>query len=207
MSLSVFTMLQNLISLSSWFLFFIMIEKTGEQNLATSNIIRSYYTLALCPVWAYGSAVSTLVSNAIGAGRRHHVFRIIRRVIVFGMITSVVAIIPALVSAKGIMSLYTGNMELVETGYKALYVVGVANILAPVAWITFSAISATGNTMIALFVESVTLMCYLASVYFFASHFPNRVEIIWCAENVYQIMLCVLSVWYLRTNHWVKKRI
>ncbi len=34
MKLSVFTMLQNLLSLSTWFLFFVIIEKTGEQNLA-----------------------------------------------------------------------------------------------------------------------------------------------------------------------------
>ena len=207
MNLSVFTMLQNLVSLSSWFLFFVIIEKTGEKNLATSNIVRSYYLLALCPVWAYGSAVSTLVSNAIGAKQRHHVFRIIRRVIVFGLITAIVAFIPALVSAKGIMSLYTDNMELVNMGFKALYVVGIANILSSVAWIIFSAISATGNTMIALFLESITLMCYLASVYFFASEFPNRIEIIWCAENVYQVLIGLLSVLYLRTNHWVKKEI
>jgi len=61
--------------------------------------------------------------------------------------------------------------------------------------------------MIALFVESFTLMCYLFSVYFFASEFPNRLEIIWCSENVYQILLGVLSVLYLRTKHWAKKEI
>ena len=105
------------------------------------------------------------------------------------------------------MSLYTDNMELVDLGFKALYVVGVANIFSSVAWIIFSAISATGNTMIALFVEAFTLVCYLSSVYFFAMTFPNRIEIIWCSENVYQILLCLLSVLYLRTNHWTKKEI
>jgi len=207
LSLSVFTMLQNLLSLSTWFLFFVMIEKTGEDNLAASNIVRSYYILAICPLWAYGSAASTLVSNAIGAKQRRYVFRIIRRVAVFGLVTSVIAIIPTLVSAKGIMSLYTDNMKLVDLGFKALYVVGVANILSSVAWIIFSAISATGNTMIALFVESFTLICYLVSVYFFTATFPNRIEIIWCAENVYQILLGLLSVLYLRTMHWTKKEI
>jgi putative MATE family efflux protein len=207
LNLSVFTMLQNLLSLSTWFLFFVIIEKTGEDNLAASNIVRSYYILAICPLWAYGSAVSTLVSNAIGAGQRRYVFRIIQRVAVFGLVTSVVAFIPILVSAKGLMSLYTDNTELIDTGYKALYVVGIAGIFSSVAWIIFSAISATGNTMIALFVEGFTLVCYLASVYFFASAFPDRIEIIWCAENVYQILLGLLSVLYLRTGHWTKKEI
>ena len=207
MRLSVFTMLQNLISLSGWFLFFVIIEKTGEKNLAASNIVRSFYILMICPMWAYGSSVSTLVSNAIGAKQRRYVFRIIRRVIVFGLITAIIVFIPVLVSAKGIMSLYTDDIVLINIGFKSLYVVGIATVLNSVAWIIFSAISATGNTMIALFIESFTLMCYLTSVYFFASGFPNRIEIIWCAENVYQILLGILSVLYLRTNHWVKKEI
>ena len=207
MNLSIFTMLQNLISLSTWFLFFVIIEKTGEKNLAASNIIRSYYILAICPLWAYGSAVSTLVSNAIGAKQQRYVFRIIRKVIVFGLITSIVAFIPALVSAKGIISLYTDNVELINLGFRALYVVGVANILSSASWIIFSAISATGNTMIALFIESFTLMCYLFSVYFFTSKFPNRLEIIWCSENAYQILLGMLSIMYLRTMHWTRKKI
>jgi len=207
MSLSIYTMLQNLVSLSSWFLFFVIIEKTGENNLAASNIVRSYYILTVCPVWAYGSTVSTLVSNAIGAKQQRYVFQIIRKVVVFGLITAVFTFIPILISAKGILSLYTDNTELINMGFKALYVVGMANILSSVAWTIFSAISATGNTMIALFIESVTLIGYLASVYFFASEFPNRIEIIWCSENIYQIVLGLLSVLYLRTNHWVKKKI
>ena len=205
LSLSIFTMFQNLISLSSWFIFFVLIEKTGEKNLATANIIRSYYVLVLCPAWAFGSAVSTLVSHAIGANQRRHVFPIIRRVAVFGLITSAVTFIPTLISAKGIMSLYTDSAELIEMGFKSLYVVGVANILSAAVWVLFSAISATGNTMIALFVEAFTLVCYLSSVYYFAKYFPTRVEIIWCSEFVYQILLGLISILYLRTNHWKKK--
>jgi Na+-driven multidrug efflux pump len=207
LNLSIFTMFQNLVSLSAWFLFFVIIEKTGEKNLAASNIVRSYYIMMISPVWAYGSSVSTLISNAIGAKQRRYVYRIIQRVIIFGVITSVVTFIPILVSAKGIMSLYTTDIDLINLGFKSLYVVGVACILHSVAWTVFSAISATGNTMIALFVESSTLVCYLAMVYLFASKFPNRIEIIWSAENIYQILLLVFSILYLRTGHWKKKEI
>jgi len=50
-------------------------------------------------------------------------------------------------------------------------------------------------------------MCYVGSVYFFASQYPNRIEIIWCAEFVYHTLLGLVSILYLRTNHWVKKEI
>ena len=207
MKLSIFTMLQNLISMGVWFLFFIVIEKTGEKNLAASNIIRSFYILMLCPLWAYGSAVSTLVSNAIGAKQRRYVFLIIKRVTSFGLITSIVVFIPILVSAKGIMSLYTSNTELIDIGFRAMYVVGMANILASISWIVFSAISATGNTKIALYLESGTLFIYLFFVYYFAKNFPNRLEIIWLSENIYSFLLGIVSILYLRSKHWVKKEI
>ena len=206
MNLSIFTMLQNLLSLSGWFLFFVIIEKTGDKNLASSNIIRSYYILGLTPVWAYSASVSTLISNAIGAKQQHYVYRIIRRVAIFGFITSIVAFIPALISAKGIMELYTNDIALIDIGFKALYIIGIANIFSSVIWIIFSAISATGNTMIALFVESSALVFYLVSIFIFASNYPNRLEIIWCSEIVYQVFLGLFSVIYLRTGHWKNKK-
>ncbi|MDR2963854.1 MAG: MATE family efflux transporter [Bacteroidales bacterium] len=207
MNLSIFTMLQNLFSLSSWFLFFIIIEKTGEQNLAASNIIRSFYILAICPLWAYGATVSTLVSNALGQNQATHVLPIIRRVIRFSVITSLIVYLPVLVSARGIMSLYTDSAYLVEIGFKSFYVVGFAIILSGFAWIIFSAISATGNTMIALFVEGITLVLYLIAVYMLSSHFPHNLEYIWSGEIVYQILLGLLSVWYFSGTHWQKKKI
>ena len=207
MNLSIFTMLQNLISLSVWFLFFVIIEKTGEKNLAASNIVRSFYILALCPVWAFSSAVSTMVSNAIGAKQRRYVFRIIKNVACFSFITSIVTSMPILISAKGIMAIYTDNAELIQLGYKSLYTVGIANILSAITWVIFSAISATGNTKIALFLESSTLTVYLYLVFIFANNFPSNLEIIWSSEIIYNILLGIASVLYLRSYHWVKKEI
>jgi putative MATE family efflux protein len=207
MKLAVFTMLQNLLSLSTWFLFFVIIEKTGDDNLAASNIIRSFYILAICPLWAYGSTVSTLVSNALGQNHFHHVFPIIRKVAVFSVITALVAYIPILVSAKWIMGFYTENQHLIDIGFKAMFVVGFANVLSAVAWTIFSAISATGNTMMAMFLEAFTLACYLGSIHFFALHYPHNLEVIWSAEIVYQIVLGLLSLWYFSSKHWTRKRI
>ncbi|MDR1762097.1 MAG: hypothetical protein LBR55_06570, partial [Bacteroidales bacterium] len=96
---------------------------------------------------------------------------------------------------------------LIEIGFRALYVVGFANILSAFSWTIFSAISATGNTMIALFVESITLVAYLIAIYLLAKHFPHKLELIWGGEIVYQIVLGVLSVWYFSGTHWQKKKI
>ena len=72
-------MIQNFLALSCWFVFFILVERMGEHELAISNIIRSIYVLLMVPVWAFGSAVNTLVSQVIGEGFPEKVMLIIWR--------------------------------------------------------------------------------------------------------------------------------
>ena len=58
MHISLWTMIQNFISLSTWFLFFIFIEHLGERPLAISNIIRSVSSIPFMTVMAFASTCS-----------------------------------------------------------------------------------------------------------------------------------------------------
>lgn len=78
MHISLWTMIQNFISLSTWFLFFIFIEHLGERPLAISNIIRSVSSIPFMTVMAFASTCSSLVSNQIGAGHSKEVPALIR---------------------------------------------------------------------------------------------------------------------------------
>ncbi|MCF8367165.1 MAG: MATE family efflux transporter, partial [Bacteroidales bacterium] len=91
-NISVFIMLQNFVSLSAWFLFFLIIEQTGERPLAISNIIRSLYLLLMIHVWSFSASVNSLVSTAIGEGNSNAVFPIIHKVNKMGMTISLVII-------------------------------------------------------------------------------------------------------------------
>jgi Na+-driven multidrug efflux pump len=198
-------MLQNFISIVGWFLFFVIVEKTGERNLAITNIIRSYYILILTPLWAFSSTVSTLVSNAIGAGQRRYVFQIIRRVATFGAGIMVVVFLLTLCFPKAIMSLYTTDASLIEMGLNGLYIVAFAGILGGISWIIFMAVSATGNTQIAVVIEIFTTVAYVFAIYTLANTFSDRISLVWLSEIVYCIVLGIGSVIYLSTNHWKKK--
>jgi len=50
------TMIQEFISLSVWFVFFLFVEKIGKSSLAVSNIIRSVYVLLMIPIWGFATA-------------------------------------------------------------------------------------------------------------------------------------------------------
>ncbi len=206
-NLSVYTMLQNLISLISWLLFFVIIEKTGERNLAVINIVRSFYILIITPVWAYNSTVSTLVSNAIGAGQRRYMFQIIRRVTLFGIGTTLLIFALTICFPISIMKLYTADVSLIEIGLNGLYIVAFANVIYGFTGIAFSAVSATGNTKIAMFIETFAVVIYVFVAYFLTEKFAENISMVWFTEVTYYVLLGLGSMLYLSTNHWKKKKI
>ena len=73
LNISVWTMVQNFISMSTWFLFFIAVEHLGERSLAITNIIRNVSALPFMIVITFSSTCSTLISNLIGAGNTRYV--------------------------------------------------------------------------------------------------------------------------------------
>ena len=59
-------MLQGLLALSTWTIFFTWIEQTGEHELTVSQNIRSIYFLAFVPIVGFGATTKTYVSQYYG---------------------------------------------------------------------------------------------------------------------------------------------
>jgi putative MATE family efflux protein len=202
LNISVFIMLQYFISLSTWFIFFIAIEKTGEQNLASSNIIRSLYGFITIPVWSYAAATSSFVSNAIGAGHLGQVTTIISKIVRLSVVTSFAITLCAALTARQLLMIYTDNMELVELSLLSVYVVLGANIVFSCSCVCFNGVSGTGKTKTAMLIEIATLAFYMASLYLLVHFFPQNVAFAWCSEFVYWLGLLILSLLYLRFGKW-----
>ena len=68
LNVSFWTMVQNFLSLSTWFLLFLYVEHLGERSLAVTNIIRNVSGIMFMVMMAFASTCGSLVSNLIGAG-------------------------------------------------------------------------------------------------------------------------------------------
>ena len=77
-------MLHAFISVAPWFLFFVVIERLGEAQLAVSNIIRSVSTIFFVIVNSFAATTGALVSNLIGAGERQYLFPLCRKILKLG---------------------------------------------------------------------------------------------------------------------------
>ncbi|GHS88674.1 MATE family efflux transporter [Bacteroidia bacterium] len=200
-------MFQNLFVMSSWFLFFAIIEKTGVDNLAVTNIARSYYALILVPIWAYNMAVGTKVGNAIGANERQLVYRIIWKATQLSVLTSLVIATATALLPKLIMSIYTEDVMLIELGYRSFYVIAIAIVMGALTSGCYAAIPATGNTTVAMIIGIGNMTIYLFYTWLISQWFPTQPAWFWSSEILYYVLTGSISILYLRTGRWANKKI
>jgi putative MATE family efflux protein len=200
-------MFQNFMSLASWLTFFLFVEKLGEQPLAVSNIIRSFYVVLMIPMWGFSAATSTLVSNLIGQGRGDEVWSLTLKVlrICFSMV--LVIVIFGYIFPRPALTIYTNDKSLIEASMPVLYVINVAGLLLSVAFIFFSAVSGTGKTQISFFIELGVIILYLIAAFILADRLKCRISIVWTVEYLYAILLGSLSVIYIRSGKWKSSKV
>ena len=207
LNLSIFIMFQYFISISTWFMFFIFIERMGELPLAVSNIGRSTYILLMIPGSALSTTVNTLVSNLIGAGRKEEVLPFIKRIIGIALVIVVPMILFTLALPELITRIYTDDATLIAACIPVLRVISVAILFCAVGNIVFSGVSGTGNTRTAFFIEFLTLFFYLSYVYYTSVIHPSQTYVVWMSEFVYWIIIGGLGYLYLMKGNWRKREI
>ena len=207
LSISVFTMLQYFISLTTFFMLFVVVEHLGLRALAVANIVRSIYLILLIPVNSLSMTANTLVSNTIGEGHTDQVMGVIRRVTSWSAAIIVVVLLLVTLFPRMVLSIYTNDLDLINASLPSVYMIAVALALSAVAFVVFSGVTGTGNTQASLVIELTTLLFYALFIYWagMVMHYP--VEICFGAEIIYYVGLLFLSMLYLRRAKWQNKRI
>jgi len=202
LDVSLYIMIQFVLSHAVWFGFFLLIEKMGETSLAVSNIIRSIYMLLMIPAWAMSSATSSIVSNAIGAGFSKQVIPIVNKVLVFSMgIMLAIAVLAAFIP-HFMISIYTNDTGLQEASVASYYIILGAVFLFSATIVLFNGVLGTGNTRTGLTIEVSTLSLYLVLAWLLAVKLSQPIEVVWLCEYMYAIVLGLLSWIYLKRGKW-----
>ncbi|MGQ1909767.1 MATE family efflux transporter [Marinifilum sp. RC60d5] len=200
-------MIQNFLSLSCWFIFFLLVEKMGERELAISNIIRSIYVLIMVPVWAFASAANTLVSQVIGEGHVKEVLPVIYRTVKLSFVCVLVLVGISMINPELVISIYTEEAGLIADTKPVLYVIFGAALLFPIGITLFQGVSGTGNTFHAMLLEILVLTFYLVGVYMLIQVFRLPISGVWISEYFYAGFLALASWLYLRFVNWKESKI
>lgn len=209
LSISSFTMVQYLISMSTWFIFFIAMEQHSTQSLAITNIVRNFYMIFFIPMNAFATAANTLVGNTMGAGRVKEVMPLIRRICMM-----CVGLIVIVMAATGIAPEYWisfiaphDDPELIVKTVAPLLVVVSGLPIIGISTVVFNSISGTGNTRAALILEISTLVLYILYMYWIVIYKQASVAVCWTVEYVYWGFLLIFSSLYFKYARWQNKKV
>lgn len=207
LKISIFTMFQYLLSMTCNFVFLICIEKLGETQLAMANIVRNIFAVLSIPIVAFSSTISTIVGNIIGTGDIDSVFKTINKIATICLICILPFTVISFVIPENIVSIYTSNKIIQETSNYSIYIISIALLIGSYSYIFFSAISGTGNTKIALYIDIICISLYCIYVSILYSIHISHVEIFFFAEVLYSTILLILSYLYIKRARWWKLKV
>lgn len=209
LNISSFTMLQNVVSISTWFIFFIAIEHQSARALAITNIVRMFYLVFFIPLNAFSTSANTMVGNTMGANKIGDVIPLIKRICI--MSVSVIMLVMAVVMAapEWWISLVASreNASLMIESVPALLVIVVALPVLAISTVLFSSISGTGNTRAALLLELGILALYVIYMYWVVIVQQASVAVCWTVEYVYWGGILIGCILYFKYAKWQTKQV
>ncbi len=205
LDVSGFIILQHVLSLASWFTFFIVIEQRGQHQLAITNIVRSLYIFFMIPGWAFSSATSTMVSNIIGQGNIDGVIPLIKKITKLCFWSMAILLLPAVLFPQQLLSLYTSDKQLIHESLNSFYVVIVALVIFSLTMNFYSGVTGTGNTRVGMLIEVVGVIFYLVTVYTVVMLYKLPLATAWLSEVEYFVIIFILSYFYLKKGSWKRK--
>lgn len=207
LNLSSWTMVQQFVAVSTWFMFFVAVEHLGERPLAVTTIVRSVSSLLFIIASSFATTSSSLVSNMMGAEQTWNVMSTVWRIVrmCYMLIVPLMAFI--ILFPKLVLMIYTDKPNLIDASVPALIVMASAYLIQTAAFIWFNTVSGTGNTRSAFALEMVAIATYALYVYVVVIHLRADVAWCWTTEHLYGIVMFTLAYLYMRKADWQSKKI
>lgn len=207
LSVSIWTMLQQFISVSTWFLFFVAIEHLSERALAVSNLLRSLSSFPYVVINAMAAVMSSATSNLIGAGQSREVLPVAARIMKLCTVLVIPLLIGMALFIRPLLHIYTDNSALIADSVPAGMVMLTSFLPLIPAWILFNAVSGTGNTRYAMNIELVAMVAYVFHISLVIFTLKMPLPVCWTADWVYNLVILYASYRYMHSLKWQNRRI
>ncbi len=191
-------MLQYMLSLSTWLIFFILIEGRGNQAKAVSNPIRTVLGLAGVCVWSFSSTCSAMVSNLIGQQKLAEVGTVIKRICTLSFSLCVVFTLLLNIFPQVFFGLFSQDEFFIAEGIPVLRIVSLGMLIMSCANVCLNAITGIGDTRVNVVIEVVAILLYLIYSYYFVSINYQGLATAWSNEFIYWISILCMSGFYLK---------
>lgn len=199
-------MLQYVISVTTWLVFFILIEE--RQDLiakAVSNTMRNVFGLVGVFVWAFAGTCNTMVSNLMGQQKEEKVVEAITRIMLWSLGLCILMCLFINIAPQQFFAMFGQREIFIEQGVPVVRVVSIGMLFMSIANIWLNGVTGTGKTRVNLAIEIVSITVYLAYTWYFMRMHYISLAMAWSNELVYWFTIFMLSFIYLRSGKWKTK--
>ena len=204
LNISVWTILQNVVSLSTWLFFMLAVEHIGENELAISNILRSVSALPFMIVNALLGATNAITGNLYGAGDTAQIKPTTFRIINLGYFGGLIAILLLVISPFWIMRIYTDDINLIDQAISAYYASMTSYFTLVPGFVFMGVISGIGHTKMAMYLELLALVAYTITVWIIVIVFRADIAVCWLTDHSYNLVLWFGNYFYICRKNWFK---
>lgn len=194
-------MLQGLVSLSTWLIFFSMIEHMGSRNLEVAHNIRYMYFLAFIPIFGFAAATRTYVSNLVGRRAHDQIPKIQLKIIILSAISIVLVFHGSFFYPEYLIKIVEHNPNIdpgiMQDSANALRFVSGSILIYAIIIVPFNSVSALGKTTASFLIEFISIIVYLIGCYLFIEKWQWDIVHIWWIEYLYFGSLGIFSTVYL----------
>lgn len=194
LKLSAPLMLKGFLSLSTWFVFFSMIEQMGKNELEASHVVRNLFFLTFIPIFGFGSTARTYISYFNARLQKDLIKTSLFKISFLSVIFYFLVFHGAILYPSWMIQLISKNPLILEDAIQILKIVFGSMLLYSIIIVPFNAVSAVGKTVLTFWIEFVAIVFYLGSTYLVIHLWNWPVSKIWYVEYIYFCTMGLLSV-------------
>lgn len=195
-------MIQGMISVVVWTIFFFFIEKMGTDNLEISHIMRNFYFLALIPVLGMGIATRTFVSQLMAQEKQNEIIPTVKKIILISLISTFIFIHPNFFYPYSVIPLISPNTLIYTDAIFTLRVITGAMLLMAVVLPMLNLITGAGDTKTSFRIELISITIYLLLAYLLTNVWVQSITTVWCLEYLYFGVMGLAAIFYIRRGKW-----
>jgi Na+-driven multidrug efflux pump len=167
--------------------------------------MRNIFGVAGIFSWAFAATTNTMVSNLIGQGRTEEVMPLVHRIAWVSLSFSAVIVVLLNLFPSVLLSFYGQDQGFIDEALPVMRVVSAALLMMAFSVVWLNAVTGTGNTVINLTIEIITICLYCVYVYITLEYLDLPITWGWMSEWVYWLSMFSMAFLYLRSGRWKGK--
>lgn len=197
--------MQYIISITTWLIFFLLIESKGSMAKSVSNVMRNVFGLVGVFVWALASTSNAMVSNLMGQRREDLVLEALKKISYWSLGLCAFMCLLLNLFPELFFRLFGQDEVFVQAAIPVVRVVSLGMLFMSIANIWLNGVTGTGKTKVNLMIEIIAITLYLIYTWIFMKVHYISLAMAWSNEFIYWISIFTMAFLFLKSGRWRTK--